>query len=189
MPASTIAAIKLLVKEIATLSNSLSDSVPKGTKDDKIWSVMDSEERENAHETFNRRFNAFVDMGNPGAVSAAIGNFVNQTYGSSMFGSFAALLPSSFSAAASGPPAAKKPVSSIPVHNSSHGPVVLPAPKSIPFHDGSHGPTTCFIDSSVFWYVDNSVHTVHKPLHHITATSTTRVDFSTHELLRPVATS
>jgi hypothetical protein len=40
-------------------------------------------------------------MGNPGAVSAAIGNFVNQTYGSSMFGSFAALLPSSFSAAAS----------------------------------------------------------------------------------------
>jgi hypothetical protein len=53
-----------------------------------------------------------------------------------------ALLPSSFSAAASSSPAAKKPVSSIPVHNSSHGPVVPPArpPKSIPFHDGSHGP-------------------------------------------------
>ena len=78
-----------------------------------------------------------VDMGNADAVSAAIGNFVNQAYGSSMFGSFAALLPSSFSAAA---PAAKKPVSSIPVHDRSHGPVVPPAPKSIPFHDHSHGP-------------------------------------------------
>ena len=58
MPASTIAAIKILVKEIATLSNSLSDAVPKGSKDDKIWFVMDSEECENPHETFNRRFDA-----------------------------------------------------------------------------------------------------------------------------------
>ena len=53
MPASTIAAIKLLVKKIATLSNSLSDTMPKGSKDDKIWFVMDFEECENPHETFN----------------------------------------------------------------------------------------------------------------------------------------
>jgi hypothetical protein len=55
---SSFAAIKLLVKEICTLSGSLSDSVPVGSKDDKIWSVMNSEERETAHETFNRRFDA-----------------------------------------------------------------------------------------------------------------------------------
>ena len=54
----TLATIKLLVKEIGTLSNSLSDSVPKGSKDDKIWSVMNTEECDNPHETFNRRFDA-----------------------------------------------------------------------------------------------------------------------------------
>ena len=54
----TLASIKLLVKEIGTLSNSLSDSVPKGSKDDKIWSVMNTEERDNPHETFNQRFDA-----------------------------------------------------------------------------------------------------------------------------------
>jgi hypothetical protein len=54
-PAATI---RLLVKEISTLSNSLSDSVPKGSKDDKIWSVMNTEERDTPHETFNRRFDA-----------------------------------------------------------------------------------------------------------------------------------
>ena len=58
MPASTIAAIKLFAKEIATLSNSLSDAVPKGSKDDKIWFVIDSEECENPHETFNWQFDA-----------------------------------------------------------------------------------------------------------------------------------
>ena len=54
-PAATI---RLLVKEISTLSNSLSDSVPKGSKDDKIWSVMNTEERDTPHETFNQRFDA-----------------------------------------------------------------------------------------------------------------------------------
>jgi len=54
-PAATI---RQLVKEISTLSNSLSDSVPKGLKDDKIWSVMNTEERDTPHETFNRRFDA-----------------------------------------------------------------------------------------------------------------------------------
>jgi hypothetical protein len=55
---SSLMTIRLLVKEISTLSNSLSDSVPKGSKNDKIWSVMDSEEHDNPHETFNRRFDA-----------------------------------------------------------------------------------------------------------------------------------
>ena len=54
----TIATIKLLIKEIGTLSNSLSDCVPKGSKDDKIWSVMNTEECDSPHETFNRRFDA-----------------------------------------------------------------------------------------------------------------------------------
>jgi hypothetical protein len=52
------ATIGLLVKEIGTLSNSLADSVPKGSKNDKIWSVMNTEERDTPHETFNRRFDA-----------------------------------------------------------------------------------------------------------------------------------
>ncbi|KAF8808695.1 hypothetical protein BYT27DRAFT_7041185, partial [Phlegmacium glaucopus] len=47
-----------LIKEISTLSNSLLDSVLKGSKDDKIWSVMNTEECDSPHETFNRRFNA-----------------------------------------------------------------------------------------------------------------------------------
>lgn len=55
---STVAGIKLLVKEIGVLSSSLSDAVPKGSKDDKIWSVMNSEERDTPHETFNQRFDA-----------------------------------------------------------------------------------------------------------------------------------
>jgi hypothetical protein len=53
---STLATVKQLVKEIGTLSNSLADSVPKGSKDDKIWSVMHTEECDTPHETFNRRF-------------------------------------------------------------------------------------------------------------------------------------
>ncbi|KAI0245845.1 hypothetical protein BJV78DRAFT_1287088 [Lactifluus subvellereus] len=55
---STLATVKLLVKEIGILSNSLSDAVPKGSKDDKIWSVMNTEECDTPHETFNRRFDA-----------------------------------------------------------------------------------------------------------------------------------
>jgi hypothetical protein len=50
--------IKLLVKEIGSLSTSLADSVLKGTKDDKIWSVLNKEERDTPHETFNSRFDA-----------------------------------------------------------------------------------------------------------------------------------
>jgi hypothetical protein len=55
---STIAAIRLAVKEIGALSTSLADSVPKGSKDDKLWLVMNSAEGETPHETFNRRFDA-----------------------------------------------------------------------------------------------------------------------------------
>jgi len=55
---STLATIKLLVKEIGILSNSLSDAMPKGSKDDKIWSVTNAEECDTPHETFNRRFDA-----------------------------------------------------------------------------------------------------------------------------------
>jgi len=55
---SDLATIRQLVKDISTLSSSLSDLVPKGSKDDKIWSVMNSVERETPHETFNYRFDA-----------------------------------------------------------------------------------------------------------------------------------
>ena len=53
---STVAAIRLLVKEINSLSSSLSDLVPKGSKDDKIWSVMNTDECNTPHETFNQQF-------------------------------------------------------------------------------------------------------------------------------------
>ena len=55
---TSVATIKLLVKEIGSLSASLSDSVPKGLKDDKIWSILNTDELETPHETFNRRFDA-----------------------------------------------------------------------------------------------------------------------------------
>ena len=59
---STLATVKLLVKTISVLSNSLSDAVLKGSKDDKIWSVMNIEECDTPNETFNRWFNAlFVE--------------------------------------------------------------------------------------------------------------------------------
>ena len=55
---STPETIKQLVKEISTLSSSLSDAVPKGSKDNKIYSVMNTNEGNNPHEAFNRWFNA-----------------------------------------------------------------------------------------------------------------------------------
>jgi hypothetical protein len=53
---STPETIKQLVKVINALSSSLSDAVPKGSQDDKIWSVMNTKEGDTPHETFNRRF-------------------------------------------------------------------------------------------------------------------------------------
>ena len=55
---STIADIKTLIKSIITLSNSLPLAVQQGTKEDKIWTVMNTEECETAYETFNRHFDA-----------------------------------------------------------------------------------------------------------------------------------
>ena len=54
----TTETIKQLVKEISTLSLSLSNAVLKGSKDDKIWSIMDNGEGDTPHETFNRHFDA-----------------------------------------------------------------------------------------------------------------------------------
>jgi hypothetical protein len=54
----TIAGIKLLVKDITMLSNVLPQSIPQGTKGDKIWNVMKLGDRDLAHETFNMRFDA-----------------------------------------------------------------------------------------------------------------------------------
>src|SRR6266478_3139421 len=57
----TLDIIRQLVKEIGALSGSLSDAIPKGSKDSKIWSVMNTKEG-NGHdapfETFNCRFDA-----------------------------------------------------------------------------------------------------------------------------------
>jgi hypothetical protein len=55
---STISEIKALIKSLTALSSNLPQSVQNGTKEDKIWRVMNMEEGETAHETFNRRFDA-----------------------------------------------------------------------------------------------------------------------------------
>jgi hypothetical protein len=54
----TVAEINTLVAEICTLANALPLSVPNGSKDDKIWAVMNSDDGETPHETFNKRFDA-----------------------------------------------------------------------------------------------------------------------------------
>jgi hypothetical protein len=41
-----------------SLSHVLPPSIQQGTKDDKIWCVMNAGERDNGHETFNRHFDA-----------------------------------------------------------------------------------------------------------------------------------
>jgi hypothetical protein len=51
-------AVKQLVKEISALLSSLSDAVPKASKNNKIWSVMNTKEGDTLHETFNHQFNA-----------------------------------------------------------------------------------------------------------------------------------
>jgi hypothetical protein len=50
--------IKDFVKNITFLSNVLSQSVQQGTKEDKIWRMMNAGECDTAHETFNRQFDA-----------------------------------------------------------------------------------------------------------------------------------
>src|SRR5260370_40456484 len=56
MPTSVT--IKLHLNDISVLSNSLSDAVPKGSKDNKIWSVLNTKEGDIPHETFNHQFDA-----------------------------------------------------------------------------------------------------------------------------------
>jgi hypothetical protein len=58
---STSKTIKQLVKQISALLNSLSDAVPKGTKGNKLWSVMNNSEGDTSHETFNCCFNALFE--------------------------------------------------------------------------------------------------------------------------------
>ena len=53
--------VKQLVKEISALSSSLSDAVLRGSKDDKIWSVMNIKEGDILHETFNCQFDALFE--------------------------------------------------------------------------------------------------------------------------------
>ena len=54
----SIAEIKALVKEITLASNRLPSSIQQGSKNDKIWSVLNAGTGETAHETFNKRFDA-----------------------------------------------------------------------------------------------------------------------------------
>ena len=54
----TVAEVQSLIKNIVTLSNNLPVSVPLGTKEDKIWTVMNMAEGDTAHETFNKHFDA-----------------------------------------------------------------------------------------------------------------------------------
>ena len=55
-PLLRILAVLLLI--FALLQNSLPSSVPNGSKDDKIWAVMNLDNGETPHETFNKQFDA-----------------------------------------------------------------------------------------------------------------------------------
>ena len=57
---SSVPAIKVLVNEIGTLCNTLSDAVPRVSKAEKIWSVMKTDEYDTPHETLNRHFDALL---------------------------------------------------------------------------------------------------------------------------------
>src|SRR6266567_7333951 len=54
----TVAEIGSLVSDICTLANGLPTSVLNGSKEDKIWAVMNLDDGDMQHETFNKRFNA-----------------------------------------------------------------------------------------------------------------------------------
>ena len=54
----TIAEISSLVAEICTLANGLPSSVPNGSKEDKIWIVINSTDGKTPHKMFNKQFNA-----------------------------------------------------------------------------------------------------------------------------------
>jgi tyrosinase len=85
-----------------------------------------------------------LDLGNPEAVKVAIGDIVNQLYGSSGFGSFAAMSAPTTSLFAAGPAAA----AAVPVEKKQPSPaqaqVVNPAPAAAPHAQSllvaGHGP-------------------------------------------------
>jgi hypothetical protein len=54
----TVAEINSLVADICTCANGLPSSVPNGSTEDKIWAVINSDDGETRHETFNKRFDA-----------------------------------------------------------------------------------------------------------------------------------
>ena len=54
----TIAEINTLVAEICTHANALPLSVPNGSKDDKLWAIMNLDDGKTPHETFNKCFDA-----------------------------------------------------------------------------------------------------------------------------------
>ena len=55
---STVAAIQMLAEEIGSLSNNSIDSLQRGSKNDKIWFVMNTTECDTLFETFNHYFDA-----------------------------------------------------------------------------------------------------------------------------------
>jgi hypothetical protein len=59
---TAITAIKHLIKEVGTHSDALSDSVPKGSKDNNIWSAMNAKKCDTPHGTFNQRFDAIIRL-------------------------------------------------------------------------------------------------------------------------------
>jgi hypothetical protein len=54
----TVSKVQTLIKSISVHSNFLPKSVPNGTTQDKIWTVMHSPQGETGFETFNQRFDA-----------------------------------------------------------------------------------------------------------------------------------
>ena len=50
----TVAEINSLVADICTRANNLPSSVLLGSTEDKIWAVMNSDDGEMPHETFNK---------------------------------------------------------------------------------------------------------------------------------------
>ncbi len=56
MPPITV--IKVLMKEITAASNCLPSSIQQGSKNDKIWNVLNVDAGKMAHETFNKQFDA-----------------------------------------------------------------------------------------------------------------------------------
>ena len=55
---TSVAAVQSLVNDITTLSNGLPSFIQQATKQDKIWSVMNTDQCDTVHETFNQRFDA-----------------------------------------------------------------------------------------------------------------------------------